>query len=220
MRVIIAGGGKVAYFLARNFLAKGHTVVSVSDNLADCRWLARRLKATVVHGDGSDPAVLEEAGAHEADAVLAATQSDQDNLVICQIAEARFHVPTTLAVVNDPDNRTVFPRLGVKNVVCITELASNLIEELATADEITNLTVMAGGAVNVAELVVRDTSPVLGRPLAEASLPPDVLIAGVVRDGCATIAHGDTVLVAGDRIVLVTLPRSHGRAVRLLTGED
>lgn len=219
MKVVLVGSGKQLYFMAREFIAKGHAVVVVCGEAPDAQWIARRLNATVLHADGSKPSVLEEAGAAETDVLIAATPRDPDNLVICQIAEQRFGIPRTLALVSDPDNLEVFPKLGVRNVVSLTHMVSQLIEDRTAAEEISNLTIMGEGTVNVTELVVPDGSPALGKPLAAAGLPRDVLVASVVRDGAAMIPHGGTMLAAGDRVVLVTLPASHGQAVKYLTGE-
>lgn len=219
MKTIVVGGGKVAYFLARTFLSKGHSVVSISPDAAECKQLARRLKATIVHGDGSDPKILEEAGADDADAVLAITPRDEDNLVVCQIAERRFRVPMTLAVVSDPDNETVFPLLGVKNVVSITRIVTSLIEERTEVDEIANLVAIAGGKVHVTELELTGDCPVLGQPLSQVDLPDDSLIACVIRDDRVVVPHGATTLARGDRVLLVATPESHGAAVKTLTGE-
>lgn len=220
MKILIVGTGKQAYYLSREILAKGHSVVVVSEEVNDAHWLARRLKATVVCGSGSDPALLEDAGVHDVDAVVAASARDPDNLVTCQIAQRRFQVPMTVALVQDPDNREVFPALGVANVVSITPLVSRAVEQRTVADEVRDLAVMAEGQVNVTELVLPDESPVLGVQLSDMDLPRDALIASVVRDSKAMIPRGDTQLCRGDQIVLVTLPSSHGQAVKYLTGEQ
>ncbi|NLY00991.1 MAG: TrkA family potassium uptake protein [Rhodopirellula sp.] len=219
MRVIVVGNGKVVYFLSRNFLSKGHQVVVISRDPAECRWLARHLRATVLCGDGSRAAMLSDAGADDAEAVLAATPHDEDNLVICQTAQLRFNVPMTLAVVSNPENETIFPQLGVQRVVSLTRIVSNLIEESTGVEEITSLMTVGGGAVHLTEMVLDESSPALEKPLAEVRLAKDCLVACVVRDGRAVIPHGGTTLAAGDRIVLVTLPESHGPAVKALTGE-
>jgi trk system potassium uptake protein TrkA len=219
MKIIVVGGGKVPYFLARSFHAKGHSVVMVNPDAAECRLFARQLKATIIHGDGSYPKILDDAGAHEADAVLAITPSDEDNLVICQIAERRFQVPATLAVVSDPDNETVFPQLGVTNVVSITRILTALIEERTEVEEITNLVALAGGKVNVTELELTEDCPVLGHPLSQIRLPDDALIACIIRNDRVLVPYGATSLMLGDRVLLVTVPASHGTAVKTLTGE-
>jgi trk system potassium uptake protein TrkA len=219
MKIIVVGGGKVAYFLARSFLSKGHSVALVNREATECRQLARQLKATIIQGDGSYPKILDDAGAHEADAVLAITPSDEDNLIICQIAERRFQVPTTLAVVSDPDNEAVFPQLGVKNVVSITRILTAMIEERTEVEEISNLVALAGGKVNVTELELTDDCPVLGQPLSQIDLPDDSLIACIVRNEQVLVPHGATTLLLGDRVLMVTVPGSHGVAVKMLTGE-
>jgi trk system potassium uptake protein TrkA len=219
MKIIVVGGGKVAYFLARSFLSKGHSVVLVNREATECRLLARQLKATIIQGDGSYPKILDDAGAHEADAVLAITPSDEDNLIICQIAERRFQVPTTLAVVSDPDNEAVFPQLGVKNVVSITRILTAMIEERTEVEEISNIVALAGGKVNVTELELTDDCPVLGQPLSQIKLPDDSLIACIIRHDEVLVPHGATGLLLGDRVLLVTVPGSHGVAVKTLTGE-
>lgn len=220
MNIIVVGGGRVVYFLSRSFLSKGHTVTVINRDAEECRWLARRLNATVVLGDGSFPKILDDAGIDEADAVLAITQRDEDNLIICQIAERQFGVPRTVAVVSDPDNEEVFPQLGVTNVVSITRILSTLIEEQTGVDEITSLLTLGEGRVNITELELTEECSVLGRRLSEIPLPTNSLIGPLIRGKEIIVPHGATTLAAGDRVVLITVPESHGAAIKLLTGEQ
>ncbi|MEX0702770.1 MAG: TrkA family potassium uptake protein [Planctomycetales bacterium] len=219
MKVIVVGGGKLVYFLCRNLIARDHTVVVVNRNETESRWLARRMKALVIHGDGTDPSVLEEAGGHDADTIVAVTPSDPDNLIICQVAKLRFGVPHTVAVLADPDNEKIFPKLGVTTVVSMPRIVSALIEERTAFEDIINLLPAAEGRVNITELALSERSPIQGQRLAEIPLPRDSLIACVIRQDEAVIPRGDTLLAAGDRVLLVSLPASHAEAVRILTGD-
>ena len=110
MKVLVVGGGKLAYFLVRTLISKGAHVTIINRELHECKSLARKLKATIVHGDGSDPQILEEAGASNVDTLFAITPNDEDNLVICQLADIQFHVQRRLALVNDPDNEEIFQK--------------------------------------------------------------------------------------------------------------
>ncbi|MBN1360216.1 MAG: NAD-binding protein [Sedimentisphaerales bacterium] len=220
MHTVIVGGGKLVYFLSRTFLAKGYQVTLVNRSEAECRWLARQSKATVVFGDGSDPRILQEAGAATAEAVLAATPNDEDNLVICQLASLRFGVPRTLALVNDPDNEATFQKLGVTTAFSTTHLVSSLIEQRAGFEEITAMTSVAEGKVNVTEVLVRPTSPVAGRALVDVQLPANSLIACILRDSEAIVPRGSTILNPMDRLIVITLPENHGQVLRALTGDD
>lgn len=218
MKVLIVGGGRPMYFLCRTFLAKGHQVTVINRDQDECIQMARRLKVTVVRGDGSDPTILEEAGAHGADAVLAVTPNDQDNLAICQLASLQYDVPRAVALVNDPDNEEAFGRLGVA-AFSTTRTIASMIEQRTAVDEITNLIPVGEGKVNITEVRLQPTSPVVGKTLRDLSLPEGSLIAVVLRDGEAVVPRGNTELQAGDRIVLITLPANHGPVLKAITGE-
>jgi trk system potassium uptake protein TrkA len=219
MKVLIVGGGKTVYFLARSFVAKGHAVTVINRDADECVRLASRLNVIVVHGDGSDPAILEEAGAQGADAVLAATPNGEDNLAACQLAALQFGVPRTVALVNDPDNEEVFRKLGVK-AFATTRMVASLIEQRAALDEITNLVPVGEGKVNITEVALPSDAPVVGKQLRQLEFPDGALIAVILRDGEAIVPRGGTEIRAGDRLVLVTLPENHGPVLRLVAGEN
>jgi trk system potassium uptake protein TrkA len=219
MKVLIVGGGKTLYFLCRSFTAKGYEVVIINRNREECVQLARQLSATVVCGDGSDPELLKEAGAMGADAVLAITPNDQDNLVICQLASLHYGVPKTLALANDPDNADVFEELGV-SAFSTTRIVGSLIEQRASLEQITNLLPVGEGRVNVTEIILDANSPVAGKLLKDLDLPENALVAVVIRDGQPIVPRGANQLLAGDQLVLITLPENHGPVLRAFTGEQ
>jgi trk system potassium uptake protein TrkA len=218
MKVLIAGGGKTLYFLCRNFTAKGYEVVIINRNPEECVRLARQLSATVVCGDGSDAGILKDAGAMGADAVLAITPFDQDNLVICQLASLKFGVPRTVALANDPDNAEMFEKLGVSSF-STTRIVGSLIEQKASMEQILNLLPVGEGRVNVTEIVLDANSPVAGKLLKDIHLPANALIAVVIRDNQPIVPRGANDLRAGDRVVLITLPENHGPVLKTITGE-
>ena len=219
MKVLIVGGGKTLYFLCRNFTAKGYKVVLINRNQEECVQLARQLSATVVCGDGSDPAILKDADAMGADVVLAITPNDQDNLVICQLASLQFGVPRAVALANDPENAEVFQKLGV-SAFSTTHIIGSLIEQRASLEQITNLLPVAEGRVNATEIILDSVSPVAGRLLKDIELPENALVAVVIRDNQPIVPRGASQLLAGDRVVLITLPENHGPVLKAFTGEQ
>jgi trk system potassium uptake protein TrkA len=218
MKVLIVGGGQTLFFLCRKFTARGYDVVIINRDPAQCVSLARQLPAAVVCGDGSDFRILQEAGAMGADALLAITPHDQDNLVICQLAASQFGVPRALALANDPDNAEVFEQLGVASF-STTHIVCSLIEQQASLDQITNLLPVGKGRVIVTEILLDAGSPVVGKCLKDIDLPANSLIAIVMRDNRPIVPRGASDLQAGDRVVLVTLPENHGPVLKALTGE-
>jgi trk system potassium uptake protein TrkA len=219
MNILVVGGGKIVYFLVRTFTAKGHHVTVINRDQKEGIQLARRLKAKIVYGDGSDPQVLEEAGAYTIDVLLAVTPNDQDNLVICQLADKRFHVPRTLALVNDPDNEEVFLKLGITSAFSTTRILSSLIEQRTAFEGIANLIPVAEGRINVTEIVLNDSAYVVGKSLSSIEMPPHSLIAVIIRDDQTIIPRGLTILRACDRLVVITLPENYGQVVKMLSNE-
>jgi trk system potassium uptake protein TrkA len=219
MKVLIVGGGKTLYFLCRNFTAKGYEVMIINRNKEECVELARQLSATVVWGDGSDARILKEAGAMGADAMLAITPNDQDNLVICQLASLQFGVPRAVALANDPDNAEVFEKLGV-SAFSTTHIVGSLIEQRASLEQITNLLPVGEGRVNVTEIILDADSPVAGKLLKDIDLPENALVAVVIRNKQPIVPRGANELLEGDRVVLITLPENHGPVLKVFTGEQ
>jgi trk system potassium uptake protein TrkA len=218
MKVLLVGAGKTLYFLCRNFTAKGYEVVIINRNQKECVQLARQLAAVVVCGDGSDAGILKDAGAMGADVVLAITPNDQDNLVICQLASIQFGVPRAIALANDPDNAEIFEKLGV-TAFSTTHIVGSLIEQRASLEQIINLLPVGEGRVNVTEIVLDADSPVAGKLLKDIVLPENALVAVVIRASQPIVPRGSNQLLAGDRIVLITLPENHGSVLNAFTGE-
>lgn len=219
MKLIIAGGGKMVYFLCRNFNAKGYEVIIINRNQTECVQLSRQLSIMVICGDGSDFKILKEAGAMDTDVVLAVTPNDQDNLVICQLASLKFGVPRVVALANDPDNAEIFEKLGV-SAFSTTHIVCSLIEQRASLEQIINQSPVCEGRVNVTEITLYIDSPVAGKLLKDIKLPENSLVAVVIRNNHPIVPHGASCLLAGDRLVLMTLPENHGPVLKVFTGES
>ena len=220
MKIIIIGGGRVVYFLAKLFIGKGHHPAIISRDPAECERFSRQLKALVLCGDGSHPPLLEAAGAREAEAVLAITPRDQDNMVACQLVTKMFGAPRTLALVNDPDNLEVFRRLGIGVAFSTTHIMATLIEQQAGFDQIVNLMPLAQGKVTVSEAALDAGSPAVGRSLQELAMPPGSLVGAVIRGEAVLVPRGPDRLAAGDRLIILTTAESYAPAMRSLLGDE
>jgi len=125
---IVVGGGKVGYYLSRDLLERGHEVTLVEKDGSRAEWLESQLGSIVMRGDGDELAFLSTTGIERADAVLAVTGDDEDNLVALQLAKKRFNVPLTIARVNNPANVEIFKTLGVDQAVSATEVLLGALE--------------------------------------------------------------------------------------------
>ena len=219
MKIILIGESKLAYFLAKQFASKNYYTTIINDNYDEAKTLSRSLKARIIHGQGSDPAVLSEAGAYQADVVLSLTTHDEDNLIACQIAQKEYGVPRTIALVNDPENQPIFEKLGVSVAFSATQIIASLIEQQTASSDIQNLLPIAEGKVNVAEIALESDNPVIGKTIDEIQLPNGTLIASILRQGEVIVPSGEDRLQKLDRLIVIGQPESYGELMRLLCSQ-
>ena len=129
MYVIVIGGGQVGYYLTRDLLDRGEEVTLVEKDSSRAEWLETQLGSCVMRGDGDEMAFLSTTGIERADAVLAVTGDDEDNMVALQLAKKHFNVPHTIARVNNPANVPVFKALGVDEAISATEVLLGALEK-------------------------------------------------------------------------------------------
>jgi trk system potassium uptake protein TrkA len=203
MYVIIAGGGKVGYYLAQELLNANNEVLVIERDPNRVSNIADELGANVIHGDGCEATTLDSAGVARADLVAAVTGDDEDNLVVCEIARRRG-VPRTIARINNPKNELLFKRRGIETTIsATTAVLAQIEQELPTHEMIPLLQLHSG--LELVEVRLPETSPVAGRSVREVLLPPESLISLVVDPGgVPRIPSGDTRLNPGDALVIVT----------------
>lgn len=218
MNIVIVGGGKQVHFLTKSFVSKGYSVTIINHDAEYCKKLARMHQANIVHGDGTKPYILEDAGVGYADMVIALTAEDPNNLVICQIAEKMFKVKKTFAMVNDPKNIDIFRKLGVKNVISTADIISSFIEQKISVDDITNLFPIEEGKVTAMEIEVSSDFPTVGKRLKEIQFPRDVTIGCIIRGEQAVIPRGDTVVEEEDKLIILCLPMVQSDVLKTIRG--
>ena len=117
MYVIIAGGGKVGWNLARELIDKGNEVTLIESRRTRYLTIEQELEHAIQYGDATELWVLERAGIQRADLCIAVTGDDEDNLLICQIAKEKYLCERIIARVNNPRNREWFELLGIQPAV-------------------------------------------------------------------------------------------------------
>jgi trk system potassium uptake protein TrkA len=219
MYILIIGGGKIGYYLAKTLRQSDHRVGIVERDAQRCATLAEDLGITVIQGDGTDIDTLREAGADEAKYVVALTARDEENLVICQLAKSYFKAPLTIARVNNPKNQSIFKILGVDATVSSTALAAQMIENALPLNGMRIFSIFQEGDVEVTESELKNGSPVIGLAVSQLKLPEECVLIALIHQGKMTFPRGPTILNAGDRVYALVRRKSLDSLKGVLLGE-
>lgn len=203
MNVVIVGGGKVGYYLAQTLMDHGHKPFIIEQNKELCLHIANELDIPLINGDGTSPDVLEAAKIQQADALIGVTGQDEANLIVCQLAKRRYHVPRTVARVNNPKNKEVMRQLGVDIPVCSTDSIARLLEREIDTAAIRELISLNQGEVSLSELQLPEDFKWAGSPLSAIQLPVESIVVSISRGDQLIIPRGNTTLEPGDRIIVI-----------------
>ena len=220
MYVIVIGAGKIGFYLTRALLSANHEVTLIERDAIAGAAAAEEFGSIVVTSDGTEPAVLEEAGAKRCDVLISTSGRDATNLTACQVAKHSFDVPRVVAVVTDPDHVPLFRELGVDVTISTTELILSHVEEELTGGPFAHILPMQGGAQGVVSIRAPYGSPIVGRTPSRLDLPEGTLLVAVVRkNGDLQPALADPEISPDDEIVAITPPEKEDDLWRALTGE-
>jgi trk system potassium uptake protein TrkA len=208
--VIIVGAGKVGWNLARELIARDREVTLIESDHAKYRIVEEELEHAVQYGDATELWVLERAGIQRADLVIAVTGDDEDNILICQVAKEKYGVQRIVARVNNPRNLQHFKLLGIQPAVSATDLILRLIEHEVPEYGLIQLLALEEEHLEIIELEVGEGSEADGRQVADIQLPDGSLIISVLRGGTGFVPKGDTLVNAGDQVMLILDPGLEG----------
>jgi trk system potassium uptake protein TrkA len=200
--VIVIGGGKVGFYLAKHLIERDYEVTLIEKDPVRAEWIEHQLgMVSVMVGDGDEMAFLATTGIERADVVVGATGDDEDNLIACQLAKVKFNVKRTVARVNNPQNVSVFKALGIDAPVSATELLMGLIEAELGSELVRGVAVKASGTCLV-DLALPELSRHIGKRVAEVSLPNGGFVVCVIRAGRPVTPVSDTVIEPGDELIV------------------
>ncbi len=218
MYAIVVGGGKVGYYLAKELLDGNHEVLVIEKDGVKCERIAQELGDIVLKGDGCEAATMELAGFGRADMVIAVTGDDEDNLVSCQVAKAKFDVPRTIARINNPKNESIFRKLGIDTTVSATGAILAQIEQELPEYPLMRLLTFKGGGLEIVEVKVPANAAIVGHPVREIMLPQQSIIVLLVDPGgTPRVPTSETVIQAEDEVVAVTRTENEDALRRALT---
>lgn len=216
--VLLIGGRSKAASMAASLIEQGYHVTVINKNYEDSLALAEIKGLRVINGDGTKPYILDEAGAADCDIAIALTGSDADNLVACQICKKQYGIKKTVSLVGDPKKTEFFSQMGVDRVVCAVSAVTGIIQQQAFVDEMASIVPIGQGRVRIVEVQITAESPAEGQKLWEITLPKESIVGCILREDATIIPRGDTRILAGDTLIVLTGNGQELDAVRALTG--
>lgn len=204
MNVIIAGGGKVGYYLVRALIEKNHEPTVIEINPDVCSFIANEMDIPVIQGDATNYEILASANIRETDAFISVTGSDESNLIACQLAKSEFGVKKTVAKSNDPRNVELMKVLGIDNVINSTDSIASLIEREVDTSKIKQLMPINDGEVTLFEVLLPENYTYDGKMIMDIKLPSLFNIVSVTRGDSLIIPRGQTVLRSMDKLLIIS----------------
>ncbi len=207
--VMILGGSRTAYYLAKMLLATGNQVKIIEKDREICRDLCESLpKAVVLQGDGAQQELLMEEGLEQQDAFVALTGIDEENILM-SIFASNHKVPKVISKVNRDEMARLAEKLSLDTIISPRKTVSDIIVRYARAlrntegSNIETLYHLMDGSAEALEFHVNAGSPVIGKPLKEMNFKKNTLVAGIIRNRKAIIPSGDDMILADDNVVLI-----------------
>jgi trk system potassium uptake protein TrkA len=230
MRIIVCGAGLVGSSIARQLASENNDVTIVDQSPETIQQMNDSLDVRAIEGYASHPDVLEKAGAHDAEMIVAVTQNDEINMVACQVAHSLFEVPTKIARIRsqtylDPSWQNLFTRDHMPIDVIISpeiEVARAITSRLMVPGA-TDMVSFVDDRVRVVAVSIDETCPIIDTPLRQLTeLFPDLhmRIVGIVRSEGIITPGGDDQILVGDEVYFSVETKQVRRAMSAFGQEE
>lgn len=209
-KALMVGGGVITHYLCEILENSGLSLKVIARDYKRCEELCTQWpKVDVIHGNISDRELLQEEGIKKADAFVALSDVDEENILLSLFAQ-EFCQGKLVTKINHADYDSVISRLELDTVVCPVNITADSIQRFVRAkrnakgSNVETLYNIIPGQVEAAEFIIKENSPVAGKPLREMKFKKGVLIVSISRGGEVIIPRGQDVIQAGDAVVVVS----------------
>jgi len=228
LKIVILGAGQVGSSVAESLVSEANDITVVDIDPTRLRKLQDRLDLRTVTGNAAHPAILEQAGARDADMILAVTQSDETNMVACKLAATMFNIPTKIARIRSADylsHPEIFSaeNFAVDLSICPEQVLTDYIVKLIEFPEALQVLEFADGKVSLVAVRAFHGGPLVGRELQylRTHMPQiDTRVAAIFRQDSPIIPEGKTVIEDGDEVFFIAATENIRGVMRELRRMD
>lgn len=199
MRIIIVGLGGIGQSLARIAVSEKHNVVVIDNNAKKCSDIVTKYDLISVNGDATSAMILDEAGASEADAIIATTSIDAVNL-LAMLQAKEMGVKNLRSIVNESEHEDIFQRAGISIHKNPSAIVAEDIYRNMLRPGVNNFVSIGSGKAEIVDILVKDGTKAAGKTIRDVGLPANVHVIAVERHGDVIFPDGDTVILPGDSV--------------------
>jgi trk system potassium uptake protein len=217
MRIVITGGKHEADFIV-NMIKKehAHQLIVINQDRAFAEYISTNNDIAVFPGDPTKAYVLSDAEAHNADVLLALSDSDTDNYITCITAKKLFNIKKTVAKVRNPKNVELFKKLGVDSVISSTYLLAQTILNESSIENIIKTLSIEDEKIVMIEMEVEADTAIVNKQIMEIAFPQNITIGCIFRDPHVIIPKGNTVIKALDKLIIISTPAEQEEIVEFI----
>jgi|LSQX01.1.fsa_nt_gb trk system potassium uptake protein TrkA len=200
--VMILGGGKNTYYLAKKLLYLGVSVKIIEQDLNRCKELSEALpNALIIHGDGTDVDLLKSENVESMDAFIALTGVDEENVLIALLAK-QLGASKVIAKVSRSNYISIVETIGVDAVITPSMITAAEILRFIQGGKILSLFLIMGGQAESMELIAQPSSVGVNTPIKDLNFPKEAIICAIVRNDQVIVPHGNDVIKPNDRVII------------------
>ncbi|HET58006.1 MAG TPA: Trk system potassium transporter TrkA, partial [Deltaproteobacteria bacterium] len=216
-RVFVMGGGTTALMLAEALEEKGMSTKIIEKRQDRCEMLSSRLDRTIcLHGDGTSQGLLREENIQDADYFVAVTSDEEANILGALLAK-QLGAKRALCLINKIDYTHLIPMIGIDGVMNPRQATIGKILHFIRKGKIISSTPLSDEKAEAVEFIALETSEITGHPLATIKFPKGTIIGAILRNEQVIIPTGDTVILPGDHVILVTMRSAIPQIEKILT---
>ncbi len=206
-RVVIVGGGDIGYILAKHLEGEGYQVKVFERKEERCTFLAEKLEKTIViNGDGTDRDLLMEENISDTDTFIAVTDDEEANILTSLLAK-RLGAERCITLIDKPEYLSMVSTIGIDVAVSPRLCSVSGILQFVRRGKVLSVTALMEERVEALETVALETSDIVDVPLKDIKFPQGAIIGAVVKDDKVMLPDGETVIKAGDKVVIFALTK-------------
>lgn len=219
-RALVIGEMPNIIFATHLLVDRGYQVAVIGRNRKEASETAEMTNVPVLYGDELSSQILTKSKMQGADIALVMLPKDEDNFVVSLLCKRFLKIKKIITVLKDNHKMKDFYQAGIDSVVCENASIASMLDQQEFLDGMATLVPISGGRVNVMEVPIYESAPIVGKKLWEIELPGEVIVGCILRKEHSIVPRGDTRILAGDILILIASDQQEVAAVRKITGHD